>query len=102
QGQSTFVAAGRAGAYDASADLGTTNLSVGSPADSPFVTSVGGTTLGGTITAAAASGTVKATIPAQRTWGWDWLWPDYAAFGFPTEASFAAAAVAGGGGGFSS
>ena len=63
---------------------------------------MGGTTLGGTITAATTDGTVKATIPAQRTWGWDWLWPDYTAFGFPTEASFAAAAGAGGGGGFSS
>ena len=102
QDQSTFVAAGDAGAYDAAADLGTTNLSVGSPDDSPFVTSVGGTTLGGTITAATTDGTVKATIPAQRTWGWDWLWPDYAAFGFPAEASFAARGGAGGGGGFSS
>ena len=102
QGQSTFIAAGNAGAYDAAADLGTTNLSVGSPEDSPFVTSVGGTTLGGTITAATTDGAVKATIPAQRTWGWDWLWPDYAAFGFPAEATFAAAAGAGGGGGFSS
>ena len=102
QDQSTFIAAGDAGAYDAAADLGTTNLSVGSPEDSPFVTSVGGTTLGGTIAAATTDGTVKATIPAQRTWGWDWLWPDYAAFGFPAEASFAAAAGAGGGGGFSS
>ena len=102
QGQSSFIAAGNAGAFDAAADLGTTNLSVGSPEDSPFVTSVGGTTLGGTITAATTDGAVKATISAQRTWGWDWLWPDYAAFGFPAEASFAAAAAAGGGGGFSS
>jgi kumamolisin len=101
QGQSTFIAAGDAGAYDATGDLGTTNLSVEDPSNSPFVTSVGGTTLGGTITATADAATVKATIPAQRTWGWDWLWPDYAKFGFPTEASFAAAAAGGGGGGFS-
>ena len=39
QGQSTFVAAGNAGAYDALGDLGTTNLSVDNPDDSPFVTS---------------------------------------------------------------
>jgi subtilase family serine protease len=102
QGQSTFAAAGDAGAYDASGDLGTTNLSVNDPGDSPFVTSVGGTTLGGTITASVGGATVKATIPAQRTWGWDWLWPDYAKFGYSTEASFAAAVVAGGGGGYSS
>jgi len=102
QGQSTFVAAGDAGAYDASGDIGTTNLSVNDPDDSPFVTSVGGTTLSGTITADVRGATVKATIGAQRTWGWDWLWPDYAKFGYSTEASFAAAVVAGGGGGYSS
>jgi kumamolisin len=102
QGQSTFVAAGDTGAYDASGDLGTTNLSVDNPDDSPFVTSVGGTTLGGTITATVAGVNVKTTIPAQRTWGWDWLWPDFAKFRYSTEASFAAAAVAGSGGGYSS
>ena len=101
QGQSTFVAAGNAGAYDASGDIGTTNLSVEGPDDSPFVTSVGGTTLSGTITANVGGVDVKATIPAQRTWGWDWLWPDYARFGYSTEASFAAAMAAGGGGGYS-
>jgi kumamolisin len=101
QGQSTFVAAGDAGAYDAAGDLGTTNLSVGNPDDSPFVTSVGGTTLDGTVSATVGSTALKATISAQRTWGWDWLWPDYAKFGFPTEEAFAAAAAAGGGGGFS-
>jgi kumamolisin len=102
QGQSTFVAAGDAGAYDAAGDIGTTNLSVEGPDDSPFVTSVGGTTLSGTITANVGGLNVKATIPAQRAWGWDWLWPDYAKFGYSTEASFAAAVAAGGGGGYSS
>jgi kumamolisin len=63
---------------------------------------VGGTTLGGTITATVGRANLKATIPAQRTWGWDWLWPDYAKFGYSSEASFAAAAGAGGGGGYSS
>jgi kumamolisin len=102
QGQSTFVAAGDTGAYDAAGDLGTTNLSVDGPDDSPFVTSVGGTTLNGTISANVGGVTVKSTIGSQRTWGWDWLWPDYAKFGYSTEASFAAAVVAGGGGGYSS
>jgi kumamolisin len=102
QGQSTFAAAGDAGAYDASDDLGTTNLAVDNPDDSPFVTSVGGTTLAGTITATVGKAAIKATIGTQRTWGWDWLWPDYAKFGFPTEAAFAAAVVGGGGGGYSS
>jgi kumamolisin len=102
QGQSTFVAGGHTGAYDASGDLGTTNLSVGNPDDSPFVTSVGGTTLAGTITAKVGAATVQATISAQRTWGWDWLWPNYAKFGYSTEGAFAAAVVAGSGGGYSS
>ena len=44
QGQSVFVAAGDAAAYDDSDELGTTNLSVDTPADSPYVTSSGGTT----------------------------------------------------------
>jgi kumamolisin len=102
QNQSTFVAAGDSGAYAAYGDIGTTNLSVGSPADSPFVTSVGGTTLAGPITMKVGGASVAASIPAQRSWGWDWLWPDYAKFGFSAEASFASAAVAGGGGGYSS
>ena len=101
QGQSTFVAAGDSGAYEASGDIGTTNLSVGDPADSPFVTSAGGTTLGGTITATIGGLNIQASIPAQRTWGWDWLWPHYATFGYPSEAAFAQAALTGAGGGFS-
>ena len=44
QGQSGFVSAGDAAAYDASGDLGTTNLSVDTPADSPYITARGGTT----------------------------------------------------------
>jgi kumamolisin len=102
QGQSSFVSSGDAGAYDASADLGTTNLSVDSPADSPYTTSAGGTTLGGTINFIAPSGaTVNVPIKSQRAWGWDWLWPYYADFGASSEAAFAQTAVAGGGGGYS-
>jgi subtilase family serine protease len=101
QKQSTFIAAGDSGAYDASGDIGTTNLSVDGPGDSPYVTDAGGTTLGGKITADVGGVDVAATIPAQRDWGWDWLWPEYAAFGFPNEAAFAVTQIAGGGGGFS-
>ena len=36
QGQSGFIASGDQGAYMASADLGTTNVSVGTSADSPY------------------------------------------------------------------
>jgi kumamolisin len=98
QGQSAFVSAGDFGAYTAAEDLGTTNLSAGNPDSSPWITTAGGTTLPGTIPLTA---TVSATIPAQRTWGWDWLWPYYAAFGAPSEAVFAESETLGGGGGFS-
>jgi kumamolisin len=102
QGQTTFVAAGDEGAYDASRDLGTTDLSVDNPGASPFVTSAGGTTLGGTISATLTTGgTVTATIPAQRAWGWDWMWPLWQQMGGTSESSFAENNVVGGGGGFS-
>ena len=98
QGQSAFVSAGDFGAYTAAEDLGTTNLSAGNPDSSPWVTAAGGTTLPGTIPLTA---TDSATIKAQRTWGWDWLWPHYADFGAPSEAAYAEANPIGGGGGFS-
>ncbi len=98
QGQSAFVSAGDFGAYTAAEDLGTTNLSAGNPDSSPWVTAAGGTTLPGTIPLTA---TDSATITAQRTWGWDWLWPHYADFGAPSEAAYAEANPIGSGGGFS-
>jgi kumamolisin len=98
QGQSAFVSAGDFGAYTAAEDLGTTNLSAGNPDSSPWVTAAGGTTLPGTI---PLSATDSATIAAQRTWGWDWLWPHFADFGAPSEAAFAVTETIGGGGGFS-
>ena len=98
QGQSSFAAQGDAGAYDDSDELGTTNLDVDSPGDSAWTTSAGGTTLAGTI---PLSATVSARIPAQRTWGWDWLWPHFTTFGAPSEAAFAFSAAVGSGGGYS-
>jgi subtilase family serine protease len=98
QGQSGFVSSGDFGAYTAAEDLGTTNLSAGNPDSSPFITAAGGTTLPGTIPLTA---TDSATIAAQRTWGWDWLWPHFADFGAPSEATFAEAETIGSGGGFS-
>jgi kumamolisin len=101
QGQSMFDAAGDSGAYDASGDIGTTNLSVDNPADSPYATAGGGTTLGGKIDAVLSPTlTVRATIKAQRAWGWDWLWPLWKAFGAKNEATFAEENVGGGGGGY--
>jgi kumamolisin len=101
QGQSGFDAAGDDGAYDASGDIGTTNLSVDTPADSPYLTSGGGTTLPWTGTLTGPDGSVTVTVPAQRTWGWDYLWqPMATVLGIPL-AEAAEEDVAGGGGGFS-
>jgi kumamolisin len=79
QGQSAFDAAGDSGAYDDAADFPTpyTELSVDNPADSPWITSGGGTTNSGSI---ELYGDTVVTIPEQRTWGWDYLYPYYALF----------------------
>jgi kumamolisin len=105
QGQSGFVSAGDFGAYTAVEDLGTTNLSAGNPDSSPWITTAGGTTLPGDI---EITSTVSAHLSAQRTWGWDWLWPFFAQFTDPatnapyaSEEAFAKANPLGGGGGFS-
>jgi kumamolisin len=101
QGQSTFAAAGDSGAYDASGDLGSTNLSVDTPADSPFLTDAGGTTLPWTGVLTGDGGSAAVTVPTQRAWGWDYLWPALAATSGDSLADTAVANVAGGGGGFS-
>jgi kumamolisin len=101
QGQSGFIASGDWAAYTATVDIGTTNLSIGSNADSPFITAAGGTTLpwSGTLTGPDGSATV--TVPAQRIWGWDYLWQPVATIdGIPLVES-AEAQVNGSGGGFS-
>lgn len=98
QGISMFAASGDAGAYDASRDLGTTDLSIDNPASDPYITAAGGTTLAGT----QNYGTFSVTVPTERTWGWDYLWPYWQQFGFPNETSWAQALVAGSGGGYSS
>jgi kumamolisin len=101
QGQSGFDAAGDAGAYDASSDLGTTNLSVDTPADSPYMTAGGGTTLPWTGTLTGPDGSATVTVSQQRTWGWDYLWPAIAQVTGVSEATAAVANIGGGGGGFS-
>ncbi len=102
QGQSGFDAAGDAGAYDDSDELGSTDLAVDNPAASPWITAGGGTTLPGTITFHSLPGSV--TIPAERAWGWDYLWPVIAqAEGVPLgDVAADPANAAGGGGGYSS
>ncbi len=108
QGQSVFVASGDQGAYDPTGDIGTTNLGIDNPSDSPFDTSVGGTTLPGvqtypiTNSSGSVVGSESVNIPSQITWGWDYLWPMYQALGASSEASLATNLVIGSGGGYSS
>lgn len=102
QGISMFAASGDAGAYAASrAPGGPKNLSVGMPSDSPYVTSAGGTTLPGTQTYVTKTATFSVTVPQQRTWGRDYLFPFWQQFGFPSEAAWATLHAVGGGGGYS-
>jgi kumamolisin len=105
QGQTSFTSSGDSGAYDAYGDIGSTNLSVDNPADSPWTTAAGGTTLPGSI---RLSATVSATVAAERTWGQDWLWPYYSLFTNPatgnpysSEDAFISGNVTGSGGGVS-
>jgi len=106
QGQSTFDTSGDSGAYDDADELGTTNLDVDSPGNSPWATSAGGTTLGGVI---PLTDTDSATIAGERAWSWTWLWPHYSDFCFLfsnpsdcTEQNFAFEfGISGDGGGYS-
>jgi kumamolisin len=101
QGQSAFTSSADAGAYTASQDLGTTNLSADTPADSPYITACGGTTLPGTTYLSGPDGTATATTTAQRIWGWDYLWAPIAQITGETLAEVAESTVVGSGGGFS-
>ncbi len=101
QGQSAFAAAGDSGAYSANRDVGTTNLSVVYPGSSSFVTSAGGTTLPWSAEFTGPGGSASVTVPAQRAWGWDYLWPALAARNGQPLSLVAQSDVAGGGGGFS-
>jgi kumamolisin len=106
QGQGNFIASGDNGAYDPQGDIGTTNLGIDNPSDSPFDTAAGGTTLPGTqtypiVVNKTQVGTESVTIPQQMTWGWDYLWPMYIALGDQTEAQAAESLPVGSGGGYS-
>jgi kumamolisin len=101
QGQSAFTSSADDGAYTASADLGTANLSVDQPADSPFITACGATTLPGSTYLSGPDGTAVATTTATRIWGWDYLWAPIAQVEGIPLAEAAEENVAGSGGGFS-
>ena len=101
QGQSMFVASGDEGAYAASRDVGTTNLSVQIPSDSQFDTAAGGSTLPWSGTFTGPDGSATVTVPQQRIWGWDYLWKPIAQIDGVSEASVAESLVVGSTGGFS-
>jgi kumamolisin len=102
QGQSAFVSSADEAAYTATADLGTTNLSVDTPGDSPYITSAGGTTLPWSGLVEGLNGdSVYVSNPAQRIWGWDYLWPFFSATTPESLTDAAENDVVGGGGGFS-
>jgi kumamolisin len=101
QGQSFFAASGDYGAYMAFADLGTTNLAVDTPADSPYVTAAGGTTTPWSGPLAGPDGTANVKVASERAWGWDYLWAPVAKTTGSSYADTAEANIGGGGGGFS-
>jgi kumamolisin len=102
QGQSMFVASGDEGAYAAARDLGTTNVSVQTPSDSPYATAAGGSTLPWTGTFTGPDGSATVSVPAQRIWGWDYLWGAISQIDGVPLASVAESLVVGSTGGFSS
>jgi kumamolisin len=100
QGISMFAAAGDSGAYDASRDLGSYNVGVDNPGDSPYITSAGGTTVPFTYNAPQYN--LSITVPQERAWGWDYLYPLFDAKGMNNPDGWASRYFVGGGGGFSS
>jgi len=101
QGQSGFVSAGDAGAYDDSNELGTTELVVDSPGNSPYITTAGGTTLPWSATLTNGTASASVDVTAQRAWGWDYLWQPIATLNNAPLAAVAESEAVGGGGGFS-
>jgi kumamolisin len=92
QGQSFYVAAGDAGAYDDTdfftppswpVPKGSVVLSVDDPAAQQWVTTMGGTTLAGPQTfAISATKNLTINIATEQAWGWDYLIPLCADLGY--------------------
>jgi kumamolisin len=101
QGQSGFIASGDWAAYTATVDIGTTNLSIGVSPDSPYITAAGGTTLPFSGTFTGPDGSAPVSVPAQRIWGWDYLWQATATVTGESLEQSAESQVIGSGGGFS-
>ncbi len=109
QGQANFVSSGDGGAYDAygefPGDDQPTNLSVDNPADSPYTTAAGGTTLPWTAdlgpSANGKTHDVTVSVAQERIWGWDYLWRPLAQLNGISLLSAAKGAIGGSGGGYS-
>lgn len=109
QGQANFVASGDGGAYDAYGEFPggdqPTNLSVDNPADSPYTTAAGGTTLPWVADLGpSANGQVQNVtidVPQQRIWGWDYLWRPLAQLEGVSMLTAAEGSIGGSGGGYS-
>ena len=84
QGQSFFASAGDDGAYDVN-DAGiapfpqySVQLTVDEPADDPYITAAGGTTVATTEPAIPSAGCPAITIRPEQVWGWGYLASDWA------------------------
>jgi kumamolisin len=106
QGISMFAAAGDEGSYDAAREFGLSSgipdaasLSVDNPADSPYITAAGGTTLPFHFHSTAYNTDVS--NDQERAWGWDYLFNYFDARGLNSPDSWSGRYLAGGGGGFS-
>lgn len=108
EGISMFDASGDSGAYDAYGVLGYNHtLAVDSPADLPYATSVGGTTLGANQTAGISGIPTQqqiACMPStEQAWGWSYFLPCYQSLGYHNVTQLQKAVEpVGSGGGFSS
>jgi len=81
QGQSFFAASGDSGAYDvnnpqiAPIPYYSKQLSVDSPANDPYITAAGGTTVPATIHSSHAScQPYPITVQQEQVWGWDYIY----------------------------
>lgn len=98
QGISMFAAAGDAGSYDSTRNTPSSyELAVDDPADSPYITAAGGTTL--PLQKTFKNGT-KVSVEKERAWGWDYLYPVLDSLGLYSSGDISDYFV-GGGGGFS-
>lgn len=95
QGISMFAAAGDAGAYDTSRLASYYDLSVDNPADSPYITAAGGTTLPQDWISKTG---IEVKVDKERAWGWDYLYPLLEKIGLGVDTGLY---TLGGGGGFS-